>query len=446
MGLQSHSWVSKESYNCSVSCFTNTTLLGGQLLSSSCREGRFVRLIVQDILVKLRITDRSLPVHLTGMDGRVREMLSLLNCDSSGLRLVVLHGMGGIGKTTLASVVYNEISSQFEGSSFLSNVREALTGCGAMAKLQNKLMSDVLGVKDTRSCNFDDEVNEIIPRLRGKRMLLILDDVHNTPQLKKLTGNHLDWLGPGSRIIVTTRDLSICNGFVHSRELYFYEMKKMDDDHALQLFSRHAFGTDGPPEDYVFLSRQAVNATGNLPLALEVTGGHLCCQSKELWKYTLEKLKRVPQKEVFEILRISYEGLDFREKEIFLDIACFREQMPSNFADHLWEARNLYPKCGVMALINKSLIKVLPNGQFWIHDQLQDMGREIVCSEGLGSLEKCSRVWNPDHALSVVLQKKVMNYKLGVKGFIISLNLVWIIISLALRPLHSLFTRSRIKS
>ena len=44
--------------------------------------------------------------------------------ESNDVRMIGIHGIAGIGKTTLAKVIYNEIAHQFEGASFLSNVAE----------------------------------------------------------------------------------------------------------------------------------------------------------------------------------------------------------------------------------------------------------------------------------------------------------------------------------
>jgi hypothetical protein len=49
----------------------------------------------------------------------------------------------------------------------------------------------------------------------------------------------------------------------------------LTQDESLQLFSRHAFGTTHPPEDYAELSNDVLKCACALPLALEVLGASL---------------------------------------------------------------------------------------------------------------------------------------------------------------------------
>ncbi|XP_030941473.1 TMV resistance protein N-like [Quercus lobata] len=167
--------------------------------------------------------------------------------------------------------------------------------------------------------NVHEGINIIGNRLRGKKVLIVLDDVDGEKQLEALAGNH-DWFGPGSIIIVTSRDshlLRRCG--VHD----IYEAKGLNKDEALQLFCLSAFKKPHPKENYEDFSTRFVNYTNGLPLALKVLGSLLFNKSRDEWKCVIDKLKVEPNKEILDILQISFDGLTDTQKELFLDIACF---------------------------------------------------------------------------------------------------------------------------
>lgn len=94
-----------------------------------------------------------------------------------------IHGIGGIGKSTLARAIYNLIEEQFEGSCFLANVREK-SGRNSLVQIQKTVLLELVG---ERSIKLEDDVNQGIPilkaRLHRKKVLLVLDDVDKKDQL-----------------------------------------------------------------------------------------------------------------------------------------------------------------------------------------------------------------------------------------------------------------------
>jgi len=108
------------------------------------RYWNFIESVVREILTKLKIKDKHVTKHLIGMDERVEAVVKLLDVDSGGVRFVLLHGMGGIGKTTLAKVVFNKLNSLFSHCCFLENVQESSSSFGFVA-LQKQILSNMFG-------------------------------------------------------------------------------------------------------------------------------------------------------------------------------------------------------------------------------------------------------------------------------------------------------------
>ena len=204
-----------------------------------------------------------------------------------------------------------------------------------------------------------------------------------------LAGKH-DWFGPGSRIIITTRDEHLLK--THQVD-EIYEVKGMNEEDALCLFCLNAFKKEYVLDDYLKLSKDFLSHASGLPLALEVLGSFLFGKSIVEWKSALERLKEFPERKVLQVLQISFDGLLDPEMEIFLHIACFFNHEKKDHVIEILDILGLYPDIGLKELINKSLLKILDENMLWMHVLLEEMGRYIVRQKCPNELGKRSRLW-----------------------------------------------------
>ncbi|XP_035546674.1 disease resistance protein RUN1-like [Juglans regia] len=331
--------------------------------------------------------------------------------------MVGIFGVGGIGKTTIAKAVYNRISSKFEGSCFLKNIRETSKTEYGLVQLQETLLSNILGAPLVHDIGLIDRgINVIKNRLRSKRVFLILDDVDDWGQLKALAGNR-DWFGLGSRIIITTRDQNLLSN--HEVDAT-YEVEELNHYEALKLFSLCAIEREKPLDHKYFeLSKRIIRYAGGLPLALEVLGLDLRGRSIHEWESALKDCKRIPHKKIQKILRMSYDDLRESEKNIFLDIACFFKGENVDYVVKILDSCGLNPNIGIKKLMDECLIAIDACNKFEMHDLLQDMGREIVREESPKEPGGRSRLWYHEDIRHVLEENTGTNQ---IEGMLIDLS------------------------
>ncbi|XP_049934872.1 disease resistance protein RPV1-like isoform X2 [Nymphaea colorata] len=369
------------------------------------REKKFIPLILKRVLKEVNRMPLDVPKFLVGLDSRISKVMKMLNVEASGARMVGIHGMGGIGKTTLAKAIYNRLQPNFEACSFISDIRKASKKYKGLVSLQEQLINDLAIDKDPSISSVSQGINIIKRRVHSKAVLIVLDYVDHISQLDAFAGSR-DWFFTRSRIIITTRNVHVLN--VHKvNQHQTCKLNELNADESLELFSYHAFQNPKPLDRYTKLSKRVVSTTGGLPLALEIIGALLFDKnSLEEWEKVLEKLQKVPIDEIQGRLELSLDGLDGEEKCIFLDIAGLLDGMEKEDAIHIWKGCDLFPNIAIRVLLHKSLITINDgNSGLHMHDQLRDMGRQIVLRESLKPGER-SRLWHHDQILTVLANRE----------------------------------------
>ncbi|CAI0421112.1 unnamed protein product [Linum tenue] len=370
----------------------------GWHVTESDGQGAVIDKIFSQVWSHLMGNYRIVTDELIGVESHVKEVRDLLDLDSKGVKIVGIYGMGGIGKTTISKAVYNDVSSRFERSCFLEDIRETLLKNDGAVTLQNKIISSIMRhdshVKDT-----SEGIHIIRDKVCKYKVLIVLDNVDRRFEFDNIFGNLRDF-SIESRFIMTTRDIRVLDFFEECR---LFEAKVMTHIDSFQLFRKHAFGVGDHQEEKEILCEEFVKAAAGLPLALKVIGSLLFRKEKRVWQEKLEELKERPSDtRVHEILKISYNDLTPAEKDIFLDIACFFVGKTKELPFYMWNDCKFYPESSVSSLILRSLLRIDERNQFWMHDHIRDLGRAIVREENIQQSWKRSRIWSEEEALDML--------------------------------------------
>ncbi|GLT52294.1 hypothetical protein SLA2020_256420 [Shorea laevis] len=280
--------------------------------------------------------------RLCGRDGVKRDILSCLwggNGEEEASELIQtisIVGMGGLGKTALAQLIYNDcdvqqhfddviwvcVSDLFDEKKVAKAIIQVLEklGDGAAFGLESSPLQ-VLLEKISRS-------------IRGKKFFLVLDDVWADTgerwESLKVTFNHG---APGSRILVTTRDVDVAK-MMGSSSSQIIHLEKLGEEECWLVLKDIAF------RDRDERSCQSLEATGRkianrckgLPLAAKTLGSLLKSKrTKQEWQSVLNseiwKLD-LAQKDIFAPLLLSYYDLPPPVRRCFLYCVVF----PKDFA------------------------------------------------------------------------------------------------------------------
>uniref|UniRef100_M1D6U1 TMV resistance protein N n=1 Tax=Solanum tuberosum TaxID=4113 RepID=M1D6U1_SOLTU len=201
-------------------------------------------------------------------------------------------------------------------------------------------------------------------------------------------------------VIVTTRNRQL----IENNDA-IYEVQILPDHEAMQLFNKHAFKKEVPDECFKKFSLEVLNHTNGLPLALKVWGSLMHKKGVDKRKRIVDQIKKNSNSEIFEKLKISYDGLEPKEQTIFLDIACFFRGDERKEVMQIVESYDSGAEYILDVLIEKSLVFISEYDRVEMHDLIEDMGKYIV------KMQKDSgepnRVWNVEDFEDVMMNNMV---------------------------------------
>ncbi|KAF5778530.1 putative virus X resistance protein-like, coiled-coil [Helianthus annuus] len=346
---------------------------------------------------------------VVGLGRDIEIIRDKLTEDTRKLDVVSIVGMGGSGKTTLATKVF---SDPFVVHHFWVRGWVTVSQKYERKDVLNRLLA-YMGVDidpDTRD-NYPQLRKKLHQHLMGQRYLVVIDDIWSTQawdDLKVVFPN----LDNGSRILLTSRHKTVAlhakpHGFIH-------QLRSLTDEESLELLRKKVFRGDHFPDWSSLPGMQIARNCRGLPLSVVVIAGVLAKESatEESWERISKSGSSLILKGQMQTFALSLNHLPSHLRGCFIYLGCFPEDYTFRVTRLIWlwiaegfiqETRNRSleetAKDYLMELVDRNLIVVRCrkiNGAIKtisVHDVLRELYLEVARKEN-----SCLKVQGVDHS------------------------------------------------
>ncbi|MED6134170.1 hypothetical protein PIB30_034787 [Stylosanthes scabra] len=351
-------------------------------------DDELARKVVKDVLEMRILKHPNIPTGLVG----IKQIRKSIKFKMKQHGVIGIWGMPGIGKTTIAKMLFAKFFPHYDYVCYAENAKEYTP-----QRLLSELLREQISTDDAGFVN-------TLRRLSSRKVLIVLDNVKEFDQtLLEAVCEAYKSHSRDSKLIITTTHKHL----LEKRVEWILEVKQWSDSKAIELLSLKAFEESTPPKPFESLVNKVVKYAGGIPLALNVLGSYLRHKSIQFWESTLKKLQRHPHQDIHIAFRKIYDELDEPNKEIFLDIAFFFHGEKKDLVTSILEACNFSAINGVEVLHDKAMITTIPFKEtIDMHGLLREMAYEVVHEENSKDPRKRSRLRDTEDICDVLKENK----------------------------------------
>ncbi|XP_042449236.1 putative disease resistance protein RGA1 [Zingiber officinale] len=320
--------------------------------------------------------------------------------NGSSFSVIPLVGIGGVGKTTLAQLVYKDEEIQ---NHFAHKIWICVSENFNVQRLTKEMIESVTETEHSSHMKLDVLQNILKREIASKMILLVLDNVWNEDEeeWRKLCSPFM-YAAAGSKVIVTTRSLSIANKIGSVEAIVLGDLGEIS---FWELFKQCAFGPSKPEEhpELVEIGRSIASKLKGLPLAAKTVGNLLRSNMnphhwRSIMKSEVWELQQNNKNDIIPVLQLSYQYLSAPLKRCFAFCSLFQKDYKFSKLEltRMWMAEGFVVAQGNQRmedvasqyfheLVNMSLFQQETSSSlehyFVMHDLIHDLTQSVSVDE-----------------------------------------------------------------
>nr|AGX27500.1 NBS-LRR class resistance protein Fy2-Ry2 [Sesamum indicum] len=373
--------------------------------------------------------------NVVGFEDEAEKVINLLTGGSDELEVISIVGMPGLGKTTLAKMIYRDPKIEYE---FYSRAWIYISQDYSRKEVFLNILSNFTQLTDSMyKMNDENLAKELCRILEKGKYLIVMDDVWSEE-----AWNDLKVAFPKnnkrSRILITSRIKRVARHANPSREPH--NLRFLTPDESWRLLQRRALGAENCPEELVKDGKHIANECRGLPLAIVVIGGILLQKGTDWWEQVAKSVDAYiamdQEKRMDNFIALSYNHLPYHLKACFIYFGMFPEdcEIPVWKLVRLWIAEGFIQQKEEMSLedigeeyledlVNRNLVMVglyRSNGKIKtcrIHDMLHEFctkeAKEENFFQEIKNFDQCTYMSsNPalERYRRLCIHSRVLNY------------------------------------
>uniref|UniRef100_A0A803LBP3 Disease resistance protein RGA3 n=1 Tax=Chenopodium quinoa TaxID=63459 RepID=A0A803LBP3_CHEQI len=341
--------------------------------------------------------------------------------DGKKITVIPIVGFGGLGKTTLAQLVFNDenVRKHFDLATWA-----CVPEVGDQSIVMRRVYQSLTGDTDSYSPLVGQIKSGIQDSIKDKKYLLVLDDIWDDSRdswldLLKL----LECGASGSRVIVTTRSANVAKAVGTTKA---HNLGLLAEEDSWNLFKNIAFQSKQEQNNPVLtqLGKEIVDSCGHVPLAIRVVGSLLYTENEKGWRRIrnarLSEAKGKEDNNIMQVLKLSYNYLPPTLKQCFAYCSLFPKDYEYSKDDlvKLWMAQGYFDPSDTdtgeryfLELLGRNLFQD-PNEddegnvkRCKMHDLVHDLALDIA-GEEMKQIEHLDQISSPGGLMHLRIEVK----------------------------------------